>query len=408
MSKSSYLVFLLFSAFAVGCQHARIVAVSNARDYGESIRTRFRYRLVYKDAEEYKNTAQKLQSYYPEVFDDDGIPIALALNERLIERAGDWTIAPMLFTFGILPSAQTEHLHRKGTLVAAGRRIASVEVCAHKGESMACPLPLPFPVLVFSNEGPTCFPSGNRFLTHDYSHNAYLLYSESTDRAMAYGIASRLKEAEETGKIGDRLATWARSAQALSDAVAARTAIVADERARHGVARNVLPSAGASQLFEIVRCDNEQGKDFAYVFVLRRRGGGAVTLSDYGVMRSAFRSAIRSHYATVHPDVNPRALVVDFTEYSLNGGVVSGRVAVLSISPESLKYDSTSRKGIIRVRIGEGQFEDARRWIRRNLGALANRSNVVIVGDVIPQGARFYSEREEMRAGILEVSFRTE
>ena len=87
---------------------------------------------------------------------------------------------------------------------------------------------------------------------------------------------------------------------------------------------------------------------------------------------------------------------------------MSGRVAVLSISPESLKYDSTSRKGIIRVRIGEGQFEDARRWIRRNLGALANRSNVVIVGDVIPQGARFYSEREEMRAGILEVSFRTE
>ena len=53
MSKFSYLVFLLFSAFAVGCQHARIVAVSNARDYGESIRTRFRYRLVYKEAEEY-------------------------------------------------------------------------------------------------------------------------------------------------------------------------------------------------------------------------------------------------------------------------------------------------------------------------------------------------------------------
>ena len=147
---------------------------------------------------------------------------------------------------------------------------------------------------------------------------------------------------------------------------------------------------------------------FSYVFALRRIGDEGITFADYSVVRSVFRSAIRTHYASLHPDINPRTLEIDFTDYTLKAGTVSGRVAVLSISPESLSYDSRTRKGIICVRVRDGQFEDARRWIRRNLGELARKSNIEIVGDAVPKEGRFYSEREEMKDGILEVSFTIE
>ncbi len=87
---------------------------------------------------------------------------------------------------------------------------------------------------------------------------------------------------------------------------------------------------------------------------------------------------------------------------------VFGRVAVLTILPESITYDSARRRGVISVRIGEGQFNDARRWIRRNLSALASRSNIVADGDTVPQGGLFYSENEEMCDGVLKVLFKTE
>ena len=92
----------------------------------------------------------------------------------------------------------------------------------------------------------------------------------------------------------------------------------------------------------------------------------------------------------------------------MKAGTVSGRVTVLSISPESISYDSHRREGVIRVRIRDGQFEDARRWIRRNLGELARKSNVEVTGDVVPKEGRFFSGREEMKNGILEVSFTIE
>ena len=60
------------------------------------------------------------------------------------------------------------------------------------------------------------------------------------------------------------------------------------------------------------------------------------------------------------------------------------------------------------MRIRDGQFEDARRWVRRNIGELARKSNIEIVGDAVPDGGRFFSGREEMKNGILKVSFTIE
>lgn len=403
MLKFLFLSCLTSIALVAGCRHGRVVAASNARDNGDVICTRFHYKLI--GSGEYKYMNDQFQKCQPEVFYDDGINVNVSVEDTLKK---DYEINQVnaffsFMTLGIVPSVSKSHLHRRCMLSIAGRQIGSVEVCARIDEAE---MSVPFmSFLVFLGDGTTCIATGKKFVEHNYDKPC--IYYYLAQKAMAYGIASRLKEAEGSGLINERFVMAAQSAQSLSDAYATRAKIQADETTRHGGTAKVAEADGSSP-FEIVRCDNERGKDFAYTFTLRRRGGGAATLSDYGVMRSAFRSMIRTNYASSHPDVNPRTLVIDFTEYALKGGVINGRVAILMISPESLTYDSASRRGVVRVRIGEGQFEDARRWIRRNLVSLVNRRGIASGGDALPQGARFYSEREEMRGGVLEVSFKTE
>ena len=404
MSRIASFLLLCAVASLAGCCHRRIVAAADARDYGDMIRTAYRYRLVCAGKEEWQWRADSLQLHQPHVFDDTGVPVIYDVTETLNDDGENATEFLLVATCGIFPGMWTSHLHRRCVLSCGGKKIASFDVCARKATATALH---PLPVLLFSWGGTTCFASGREFSAHRYNHEIFPPYCGIDTQALAYGIASRLKEAEEAGVIDDQFVAAARSAQALSDTAEIQSKLKRENAMRHG-ARVGFGASSGTQPFEIVRCETDQGKDFAYGFALRRRDGGAATLSDYGVMRSAFRSAIRSQYTSSHPEVNPRTLVVDFTTFALKDGLVVGRVAVLSISPESLTYDSARRKGVIRVRIGEGQFEDARRWIRRNLSNLASRSNIVIVGDAVPQGAHFYSEREELRNGFLEMSFKTE
>lgn len=400
MQRLTCIISMVVVAFTSGCYYARIVAGSDAKDFGETVRTRFRYRPICDsqgDEDHVMSKSQRLQLHQPEVFSDDGIPIVLSFRDTLNEESA---LVTML------------HLHRRCNISAAGRHLASVEACSR--DVLALGFLPPIPLLKFSLHGAPCFQSG-RALSSDKcgSYRDYIrdCYSppcrDFCDMAMAYGIASRLKEAEDEGKIDEISAASIRSAQSIADAVSTGAKILDDSLTRQGESAKSFRIGGDSS-FEVVRCDSEQGRDFAYSFTLRKHAGGAISLSDYGIIRNGFRSAIRSHYAASHPNVNPRTLVIDFTEYAIKGDVVCGRVAVLTISPEQITYDSAGRKGVIMVRVGDGQFEDARRWIRRNLAALAARSNIALVGDAVPSGSRFYSENEEMSDGLLKISFKTE
>ena len=400
MSRFASIAILFLSGCISGCYCSRIVSASDARDYGDSIRTRFRYRLVCTGndgKDELMPKSQRLQMFQPDVFDDDGIPVALSVRDTLNTESWMGTL----------------HLHRRGSISAAGQQhLASVEACSRDVFILGF-LP-PIPLLKCSWCGSPCFRSGHVFGSNSYgSYEDYIraYYNPPSydfcDMAMAYGIASRLKEAEDTGKINEGFAVKAIFAQSLADVASTMAKIRADDMARHGVAVKIAGVDGESP-FEIVRCNHEHGRDFACTFTLRSRRSGALKLSDCGMIRTALRSAIRTHYLASHPDVNPRTLVIDFTKYQIEGSHIDGRVAVLTAMPESITYDSASRRGVLNVRVGDGQFEDARRWIRRNLAALANQSNIEFNGNAIPRGARFYSEGEEMREGVLKVSFRTE
>lgn len=407
MSKSLIAATLSAILFTAGCFNGRIVMSTDAKDSGDVIRTRYRYRIVSEDKNQYVITkTQRFSTLHPDVFSEDGIPIKISTKNTMNKKTGESTTLLPNITLGLVPSVKTSHLHSMNAVFIEGTQVATVDMCAQKGEAQTM-LPFPTPLLFFIGDGEPCFSSGRVFRKRcsDMS-SQYTDGISMTEETMAYGIASRLKEAEDAGVINDTLVARWRTVQSVADVGTLLNKIVKDEQMRRG--QKSASTDANKALFDVVRCDTEKGKDFAYVFNVRRKGGAAVSLADYGLVRTALRSAIRTHYVSVHRDINPRTLEIDFTECALKGGAVVGRVAILTISPESLSYDEHRRTGVLRVKIGPGQFEDARRWIRRYLGTFANKKNIVLKGDALPQGARFFSEDEKMVDGVLEVSFRTE
>lgn len=407
MSTKLY-IFVVGMLLLAGCRYGRMTVSVNVQDYGEKVSTKYRYRVVSEEKDLYGNFQRdRLQEYQPDVFSDDGIPIVITNKTISHKKSGTLSRMFSLLTVGVFPFFDTAHSHKRTSVSIESKEISSFDVCVYKDEASSI-IPF-FAQFIHFGNAKSCFPSAGKFYSckYDMDYAQYLQGTGLHEKASAYGIAVKLKEAEQLGLINQNLAAKARVGLAMTDILATVQKIIDDDAARRGVQVSTDKNRQGSP-FEIIRCEAEREKNFSYVFALRRKGGGAITFADYSVVRSVFRSAIRAHYASLHPDINPRTLEIDFMEYSLKAGTVAGRVTVLSISPESLSYDSHRREGVIRVRIRDGQFEDARRWIRCNLGELARKSNVEVMGDAVPKVGRFFSEREELKDGVLEVSFTIE
>ena len=127
------------------------------------------------------------------------------------------------------------------------------------------------------------------------------------------------------------------------------------------------------------------------------------------LLQKEFRQAIKEDYVESFPGTNKSSLFVEFPEYKLNNGKIEGRAVVLTISVTSLTYDPNTRTGKLAVKVNANQYEEARKWIRKNIETLARDKNIALVTGEIPPAAKFYLGREELKEGnILEIEFKTE
>ena len=167
------------------------------------------------------------------------------------------------------------------------------------------------------------------------------------------------------------------------------------------------PFSSGEQIYSILACERESGNDFAYKFELELNG--EKSLKSFRAVQREFREAIKEDYAESFAGTDFASLYVDFPEYRQKGDKIEGRAVVLTISAVSLKYDPKTRTGILAVRIGANQFEEARKYIRKNIETLARDKNIALVTGEIPPAAKFYLGREEIKDGnILEIEFKTE
>ena len=373
----------------------------------EQIKTKYRYRLMRRSkalgSEWLLNDGSRFSKWQPDVFDETGIPIEVKVSNTPEDIGGKWSGPISGMTLLIFPYMKTVHQHEDWTYVVLNDKTLNVpiSICRREG-SATSNNPLSF--LFFSWTEKTCFENGATYDVHSCGASQTM---EFEGRAKAYVLAKKLKGMEDSGMINDTVAAKAMSALKVWEGSQSQAMIKRESLKWNGIAfgeKNVV-----EQPFRIEKCECEEGRDFAYRFVLFRKDGSKVTLSEYSTIQGAFRKAIKEQYHMSHPLVDPRLLVVDFTELSLSDGRVKGRVTVLTLDVETLFYDSSSRRGRISVKIGANQLEDARRWIRKRIEELAFRSNIATTGDKIPSGARFYTGNETLKEdGLLEVEFKTE
>lgn len=389
-------LFILLIVLAVtGCQHDRTTSAANVKDVGEIVETRNRYAPPI--------CGYNWHLFQPKVFAYDGIPITVKESEgRKNEGPWGWTGALAGITLFVFPWIETTHTHKTYTLSFVDKDIPNsvVDTCTKQGKAFT-QIWSPFSLMFFNCEPELCFDNARTS-----SHVSYVGMSEThehfavEDRAAAYGIACKLKELEEEGYINAdvKARQWTRQAM---QGMALRQALARGQ--------SILDAKDAPLPFRVVKLECEAGRDFSYRFELAKRDGGNLMISDWSEIRNAFMASIRAQYVAAHKDVNARTLVVDFPEYAVSEGRIKGVAVVLTISTQSVAYDATTRKGRITVKIGANQFEDVRRWMRKNIEAIARDGNIAKDGDSLPSNARFYIGREKLAAnGIFEMEFKTE
>ena len=180
---------------------------------------------------------------------------------------------------------------------------------------------------------------------------------------------------------------------------------------RQGQSRSVVKrqSSEGGLTYQIVSCERESGSDFAYRFVLALKGEDNHSLSAFRKIQKEFREAVKTDYAESFPGVKKDSLFVEFSKYKLEGGKIEGRAVVLTIAVASLTYDPNTRTGKLAVKVNANQYEEARKWIRKNIETLARDKNIALTTGEIPPAAKFYLGKEELKDGnVLEIEFKTE
>ena len=164
----------------------------------------------------------------------------------------------------------------------------------------------------------------------------------------------------------------------------------------------------AKDSYSIEQFERTADDEFAYAFRLRMRDDSDFGFSAMGAIKQDLRQAVSDDYLATYGG-NGGDIRVDFPEFAMRGPVVEGRAEVMRISVISLQYDAGSQKGVIAVKIGANRFEDARKWVRKNIETLSKDKNIALTTGQIPPEARFYLGAERVKDGnILEIEFETE
>ena len=224
---------LLFAVFGTGCFSSSLyTAEVHVKDYGETIATEKRYRLVecmdwrtakyatdLARARQLRTTANKLQRklehFYPNVFASNGIPFAIDVAQGPFDvqlQARWWmplTGVPNVFatlcSIGVFPMffwecTSTQCQITKINGMGVNETIEMELFKRGTGSS------LPWGKLYGLWDGKTEKVMNGRSFVSSYAidNNAagYYGHKETNIKAMAYGIASKLKEHEEKTRLG--------------------------------------------------------------------------------------------------------------------------------------------------------------------------------------------------------------
>ena len=428
-----FLTFICFCFLLTGCTQYRHWASPSVAHIGKPIVTKNKYHIVEFLSRPGHNhwfmshtSAKSIQSaaneVCPGIFTPDGIPITI--EEGLLGDSvnhTEWTtFFPFFCSVFTLPQVAdvTSDSRYRIKVGDATCETFTVNLRHELVNTAFSPLALLFqfdkhPAFAnteFVSTGATFF----KGITEERPGS-----TEVYSKAIAYGIAIKLKEMEDSGminkeKVKDLAFSRLKGFDSEGNVVALsdgqnKEGLQCDRRSDFVKVPSLRTVTVQSSAYKIVSFDRESGNGFAYRFVLSLRDEDKTSLQVLRLVQKEFRAAVKEDYIESFPGVRQDSLYVDFPEYKLSSGKIEGRAVVLTISVTSLTYDPNTRTGRLAVKVNANQYEEARKWIRKNIETLARDKNIALTTGEIPPAAKFYLGREELKDGnVLEIEFKTE
>lgn len=393
----------------IGCEHRRIMGIVNVKDIGPTIVTKNRYRLVGLKIDtkgaNYEMTSanvnwqrendwlNKLIEVMPQVFAEDGIPVVIRQTAYPPVKSYEWSMScPYVISLTTLPAFVSSEYRSQWSVDVVDGPKAHAKFEWYTRNDSAFTTITPFPLLLYVGDIGT--PSGYENCRKHTRHSVEFFGStiigathadsmSCIDEAMAYGIAATLKQMEDDGLIDLNYKAVAKAGESSK-----KEAVVGEK-------------------MELLDFKREPGYEHHYSFALRFWGED-VSLRESRGIQKAMRAMIREDYVASFPSAKQDLLVVDFPQYMFDKGHITGRAVVLTLRILSLEYDPNSRRGVIGIRVGPNQYEDARIYVRKSIEELVRDKNIALVTGKIPPNATFYLLDETLRDNIMKVEFRTE
>ena len=412
-----------FCMFIAGCMQYTGVYTLPVEDMGEKIETHNKYKIAdwgwrYEgkivkaskmcqgDNAALEDWMRDLASIFyqsqPKTFSVDGIPIEICQDSigETMEETGRWTLLFSLSSAFILPCyTKEEKLWNYDVALFPNNNNAELSFAMDAKETTAIslsPIALLMPMDEYSPK-----PEKRNFIVKRTRALGNMELLNKRMEAFAYGVAVKLKELEDSGKnfAGEKKEEVVKGKE---------YSFLKTENPQKNVSATTTGNNESSPAYNILMCKRELGNDFSYRFELELLEKNN-SLRTFRAVQREFRQAVKDDFTESTPGVNRNELYVEFSEYELNNGKIIGRAVVLTISVASLAYDPNTRTGKLAVKVNANQYEEARKWVRKNIETLARDKNIALVTGEIPPAAKFYLGREEFKDGnILEVEFRTE
>ena len=375
--------------FAQGCMSERKSAVPMVDDIGADVSTRYRYRLscVYKGekSETVKLRGDLLASCYPSVFSDNGLPIVLRIQFNEFESSGAWTTLLSLCSLSVIPGITHWETTFNCAVELADESDGKAAFDLVNVFEQACSILVPSGFFVYTGDkkvpGRRVFSENRQYINSGneiYDPSDFVGFVRNNvpfRRALAYAVAVKIKELEDSGRIDAMLG-------------------------KKGKQRSSAPQ------HNVIRLDRESNG--GYSFAIDMMGSLANKEAAVQAVLSEFAESVKEEYKDAFPSADATSLSVAFHNLKIEGMRISGRAAVLTIKPLSLIYDPHTRRGKLSVRFNPGQREEVREWARKNIETLARDKNIALVTGQLPPAATYYSLGEKVDGNVMEIEFKTE
>lgn len=409
-------VVSMLLAFALyGCQHVRTAAIVDVPGPSVAVQTKYRYSVkLRRDGSSYNgNLLFKL--YQPCVFAEDGIPVIVAASICRRDSYGRSDAAKTaqfllyMCSCGLAPIFNGYDAEESVSIsipLISNRQSGSLKIATQYDEALS----IFSPIALCLKRGEPSFPRFDAGTSCVFKNNRDGIGSQfmqtRDSEALAYGIAFKLKEMEDSGLINESIVEKHKEQQrsmVAERSTAANKKIL--ERNLNITMQKSTDATVAQPPYRIVHLERDGSSDFAYRFALELNGEPSIQ-TFFGIQK-VFANEVRSAYQLEYPNADLRFLRVAVHPRLVNGRI-EGRAEILTIAPLSLYYDPNTRRGKLAVKFNAGQAEEARAWIRKNIETLAQDKNIALRTGELPPVATYYSLGEKIEGNVMEIEFKTE